>query len=223
MTDNSPSQLDILYQDIHHLEERLFGLSQQVERTQKVVKIDERLAAVHDKHSQAELLEAVTANTELVNQLLRERRREAIESQGNGFFMAQRAARTARTKRNIAFDNRLRNCKQILVPKCPCGEHKGIVFLEEAYNGNAVPGAPVYITAKHKYGTIKRVVDGMLIINTKAGDIEMPIDQVEIVLDKLCPRAWWITQTKLLTFEGKGTKFVNSTPISKYIEGYKLK
>lgn len=44
-----------------------------------------------------------------------------------------------------------------------------------------------------------------------------------VVVEELCPKDWWIKQTRIAFEGGYLSKFTKSTPLGLYLEGYKLK
>lgn len=223
MSKKAPTPIDILYQDIVNIEERLAGLAGQVNRVQRTIKIDERIAAVHDKHSQAELLESVAQNTTLVSLMIKEFQHLRTEdNNGDNFHGTQKLSRSLNAKKNIAFDRYLAKCEQRIIPKCSCGQHKGIVFLEKETR-KAVVGTKVYLPANKKYGVIIEEKPDYVVVQTTKEEIKTTINNIQIVVDTRCPESWWLTQVKLATLDGVGTQFVNSTPQANYLKGYILK
>ena len=119
-----------LVQDISHLEKTVADLAVQVQRMQKLVRVDEREAAVAEKQSQTELLRVVAKNTDVANELLQELQ-QPTDQQGNIFFYAQRERRHRMAKQHLQQIHKLAASKQELTPQCPCGQHKGIRFFDE--------------------------------------------------------------------------------------------
>jgi hypothetical protein len=126
-----PTALDVIYQDLQHAEQRIASLAEQVQRLQRLVKYDERAAAVGEKESQEELLCAVARNTELVAQLLAKNRAcSELDDPDNMFVFHQVRARcTKSAQKRLEHIRILSGCRQEITPVCKCGQHRGIRFL----------------------------------------------------------------------------------------------
>lgn len=172
----APTAVDILYQDIQTLERRLADLTSQVQRVQRLVHIDEREAAVADKNSQAELYRAVAKNTDLVAELLKRQRAADADPLDMRFFHMERQRRSREVRASLERIRHLKQCKQEITPCCPCGQHKGIRFVDNA--GNSVA--------------------------------------------EVCPKSWWISQSRLAFEENRLGQFIKSTPLEKYIKPFVL-
>jgi hypothetical protein len=166
--------VDVLYQDIQHLEKTVAELTAQINRFHRVVKVDEREAAVAEKVSQTELVRAVQHNSVVVSSLLN----RMAPDENSLWEDAQRVlARKQDTEkwRRLQHIEYLRRCRQEVTPQCACGKHKGIRFLD-----------------------------------------------ADVVVDELCPVAWWVKQSRLAFEKGILQQFQQSTPMETYLLSFIL-
>jgi hypothetical protein len=172
-----------VYDELTRLSATNADLSLQVQRIQRSIKIDEREKEAGQEQSARELTQAVTRLTVAVNQMLIEQRTaETGEARFNADGVTlhrlnvDRQSRDARKRLN--YIRQLADLRQVDTPKCPCGNHSGIRFVN------------------------------------KQGDI---------IEDNMCPKEWWIKQSRLAFENGKLDDFVSLIPMKDYLFAYKLK
>jgi hypothetical protein len=124
------SVVDVLYQDIQHLEEVVHDLSTRLERLYRLTKYDERSAAVGEKQSQNELLQAIKNNTTAVTHLLTQKDGDGSPECDNLPYRMEKRRKRDEGRKRLQHIRRLALCKQEITPVCPCGKHKGLKFIE---------------------------------------------------------------------------------------------
>lgn len=135
MTNKKPSTTDILYQDIHHLQGALTDANAQIARIQRVMKLDdlENQAFIQDRWNN--LVGIIENNTEATTALVRK-----LEPQdgilADDFYRMEKRTKQAQRQKNLRYARKLEVCKKKITPECPCGEHKGIRFLD--VDGNTI-------------------------------------------------------------------------------------
>lgn len=121
--------LDILAQDITSLEIKLADVNKQITRMNRLIRVDEREAAVGEQQSRTELINAVSTNTRAVNSLVTKLAEDGDKDFDYYQYLRnkQRVAKAAR----IAETRKLRQMEQEIVDTCPEGheDHKGLAFL----------------------------------------------------------------------------------------------
>jgi hypothetical protein len=177
MSSKQPGTIDVLYQDIQHLERLVGDINNQLTRVNRLIRYDERTAAVEDKQSQTELMQAIRDNTNVVHQMLKKADEDDEAQRPDLFFRVQRMTDAKARWKRLDRIKMLTHCKQEITPECPCGEHKGLRFRDKEGN----------------------------------------------VVAELCPRAWWVSQSRLAFEEKHLSQFVASTPLDKYIKPFTLK
>jgi hypothetical protein len=135
---SSNDTVNSLYQDMMQTEKTVASLERQVQRLQKAIRIDELEFAVDKQKTQNQLMEAVAVNTELTSEvlsLLVDRETDAMYSTLDNYRTLRLHGASAHRKR-LTHIKALTSCKQKVVPECPCGKHKGIMFLDN--NGEEI-------------------------------------------------------------------------------------
>lgn len=127
----SHTSIDVLYQDIIHLEKAVSDLGRQVERVHRVVRIDERESAVAESRSRSELIEAVSSNTDAVHGLLAALH---TEQELDGYYWREKRRRTTEAGKRTEHVRSLAKAKKKVGGVCSCGKHKGIQFLDREGN-----------------------------------------------------------------------------------------
>lgn len=175
----SGNNVDVIYQDLQHLASLVSGLTAQVERIQKVVRIDKQEAETAERKGVGELMQAVAENTNITRAFISEMRKKEREEENDYAQRGRVARRRELEKRNAALRQvrLMKSCKQELTKRCPCGQHRGILF---------------------------STIDGI------------------IIEENMCPKVWWISQSRLAFEEGTLRAFSESTPMSLYLSAYKL-
>lgn len=212
------SSIDILSQDIAHIGHQLKDTQEQIERIRRLIKFDEREAAVGESKDRSKLLDVVAQNTAAVTKLTRLMiEQSASGDPGTELFYSFRAARDQEVSKNMRHIQRLTRCTQRTVSRCPCGKHKGIVFLEET---SAIhPGDKVFVIPTSEYGIVEYINgEGIATVNQKIANKK----DLLLVVDMLCPVNWWIKQARLDHYNKKGTKFVDLNPMGEFVNKYSL-
>lgn len=131
---NVDGVIQIVRQDVRHTQEMLTDLQKQIQRVSYAVKLDEKEFAVGEWKSRAE---ATRATSNLVNVV------EKLVAEKHGGFtgmvphvmvegLRERTVEQEKTTRkNVARISRLYNAKRTTTPRCKCGKHKGISFIED--------------------------------------------------------------------------------------------
>jgi hypothetical protein len=128
--------VDVLYQDIIQIEKTVSGLSAQVVRLQRLVNIDKAEAAVGEQRSRTELVTAINNQTDLLTDLLKRETQMSVEDRLVQGYLLDKMDRAASVQKGIAYLRYLERCKQTVTDRCPCGQHKGIRFLDK--DGNII-------------------------------------------------------------------------------------
>lgn len=123
----------VIHQELLTLQRTQAATAAQVERIQRSVRLDEKEFAVGQQQSNRELINTVGQLARSVNALVRQQRSEQERDEEDGrkirgmnFDLRQREI-----NRNIARIRYLSTCRQVTVPRCTCGKHKGISFVDD--------------------------------------------------------------------------------------------
>lgn len=171
MTDKSA--IDVIYQDLHHIQSVLSDLESRFAGLNRFVRYDEQVAQAEKDEVTTSMVRAMTTNTEAVSELVQVIRAERAGDEVPYFGIHKRRRRNEIALRSKHLDY-LTHCKQKVTPVCPCGKHKGIQFLDKGK-----------------------------------------------VVEEVCPKSWWITQSRLAYDDGRLEEFTSSTPLSEYLSRFK--
>lgn len=125
------SSVDVLSQDIIHLERVVNDLSNQLNKMQKQAFFDTADADNYMKESFGELLNVVSANTQATSQLIGKHKKSEAEEAQEFYRVRKRidsSSKTEYTKRLVY----LTTLKQKVSGVCQCGKHKAIHFMDGA-------------------------------------------------------------------------------------------
>lgn len=131
MAKNQPGPYDVLYGEMQHVQRIVTDLSAQVGKIHRHVNIDQREYDLARGKSEKALLEAVNNNTEIINELLLERRTQDMVEHQAYEYQVQREQfdrEASKRRRHLRY---LMECEQKVTKVCPCGAHKGIAFLDD--------------------------------------------------------------------------------------------
>ena len=121
---NEAAYLDVLKQDIEYLTRQLTNLDIQVARLNRLAKGKMPEPTPQEKA----LIQAIEVNTDsldlLISQLGRERR-------DGSYFQRERVRRVMHTGQTLKYYQGLAALKQQKTDLCPCGEHRGIEFINK--------------------------------------------------------------------------------------------
>lgn len=176
MSKSKATAVDVLYQDIIHLEKTTADLGAQVVRLQRLINVDKVEAAIGEQQSRAELVRAINNQTSIVSELLKKETEVDVEERLLQGYRADKMVRAGDVVQRTGYIRFLERCEQIVTDRCPCGHHKGIGFLNK---------------------------DGVFI-------------------EERCPKAWWISLSRIAHEDGNLSSFVESTPLTDFLRLYKL-
>jgi len=217
-------EIGVLYQDISSLTKVISGIDQRVEHLRKTLRVDDVEAQLRDSNSRAEVTRALNANTEMLTRLvLDERRRDLQDVPDSGYYRGQLDRRAREVRKNLAYIQELSKLRQERVSKCPQGhDHGGIVFLRQPTAHENLMDKRVYVQSQNKYGVVMDIdkKTGEITVDGASKSILAQRDDLLIIVDHLCPKDWWIKQSRL-AFENRVLmKFVNETPLTEYLAAF---
>lgn len=125
------TKIDILFQDTEQIKRAVTDLQAQVMRVWKLTRMDERAVAMEKDENATNLLRLVADNTALVAETLKELRANRVLESDDSFYKWRKGIEHSQAERNIRRDRMLEGCTQVVVDKCPCGNHKGIQFINQ--------------------------------------------------------------------------------------------
>ena len=130
---STEAMVTTLLQDYDRLNSRMTTMAQRMAKMSKFHKMDDILHTADESSNISTILRAVADNTRNVNSLVGEmREREDPEVMtSNEFFRRGKITRKNEVESNMRDIQKLAQSRQSITPECPCGEHKGIRFVEQ--------------------------------------------------------------------------------------------
>lgn len=126
--------VDVIIQDINHIEKTQTNLASQITRIQRMMKLDEKEVATQRQRSETMLLQAVENNTMLVTALLERMLGTEDDPLGMSYYHERKRQEQRESQKRLDTIRSLSQLRQKKTGTCPCGQHKGIQFLDESDN-----------------------------------------------------------------------------------------
>jgi len=217
-------EIGVLYQDITNLTRIMSGLDGQIQHLRKTLRVDDVEAQLRDIGSRDEVTRAMNANTDMLTKLIMDqRRRDGIDIPDSSFYNSQIDRRAREVRKNLEYIRQLSKLRQERVGKCPQGHnHGGIVFLRQPTAIENLIGLRVLVQSQKKYGVVSDVdkKTGEISVEAASKSILVQRDDLLIIMDHLCPKEWWIKQSRLAFENHALTRFVDETPLTEYLAAF---
>ena len=126
--------INIVYQDLNHLEKVVSNMNSHLMRIHRTVKLDEKEEITQNRRSETMLFQAIENNTEITTEYLRRLEEQKENPLGMEYYYAQQRDRSKEVVNNTKRIDYLRELRQKITPVCPCGKHKGIQFIDSDNN-----------------------------------------------------------------------------------------